>query len=189
MSVCFVLAALYASAHLTAQTSPTGTAKTTAQVQADLKLFTDAQKLRDDSATAISNGAETPDSIMARLQASDSPTGLKIDHDADFAFAAIGIGQRLIAARHPAEAEKLFLEAEKRLVLAVQNTPDKTPQIKAQFLTKLSFIRGNYLGNAVQAKADIEQAIALQPDDKDLQQMKATLLSGNAELFKNQPQG
>jgi hypothetical protein len=42
---------------------------------------------------------------LARLKASASPSGLKLDRDTDFALAAMDVGQRLLAAGDPESAE------------------------------------------------------------------------------------
>jgi len=181
----FILLILATAAQLAAQTTAAKDTQSADSSPTELKVLLDAGKLRDDAASSISTGRETPDAVIKRLQTLDSPTGMKIDHDADLAFAVIGVGQRLIVSGKTVEAEKLFLEAEKRLVLAVKKTPDKAAQTKAQFLSRLSFIRAQYLGELVQAQTDLDQAMLLQPNDKNLQQMKAMLLSEHAEQFKN----
>ena len=105
-----------------------------AQTAPDAKTLTDASKLRGDMADAVGSGAEKTEAALVRLKKEKSPTGLKIDADADFAFAAIDIGRRLLATGKPAEAEKFFAEAEKSLDFVVKKTPDSAARDKAQYL-------------------------------------------------------
>jgi hypothetical protein len=133
----------------------------------------------------ILKGSEGPAAAVDRLKGLSSPTGLKIDRDADFAFAAMDLGQRLIAAGKADAAVLFFQAAETSLVLLVTRTPDTQPQAKAQYLENLAFIRGNYLNEAAQARLDIEQAIALRPDDTHLQEARRNLARDHAEFFKN----
>ena len=158
-----------------------------AQPAPDAKFLTDALELRADMAEAVKQKAETPEAALARLKAHASPSGLKLDRDADFAFAAIDVGQRLIAASKPDEAESFFLEAEKSLEAVIKMTPDTAARDKAMLLQNLAFIHGHYLDKASQAKTDIDQAIALQPGDTYLQKMRDSLAKGKAEDFKDKP--
>jgi hypothetical protein len=133
----------------------------------------------------IVSGSEAPAAAVDRLKGMSSPTGLKIDHEADFAFAAMDVGQRLIAADKTDAAALFFQAAEKSLVVLVNRTPEAQAPAKAHFLENLSFIRGNCLNEVAQARLDIEQAIALRPDDPHLQDMRRNLARDHAEFFKN----
>lgn len=157
------LALILSATQLPAQTTP------------DAKSLTDAVKLRGDMADAVRNGSEKPEIALARLKKEQSPTGLKLDADADFAYAAIDIGRRLIATGKPAEAEKFFAEAEKSLDAVVKKTPDTSARDKAQYLQTRATIRANYLNKLAEGKADLDAAIALAPDDKRLQQLRKLL--------------
>ncbi|MBI3886694.1 MAG: hypothetical protein HY302_13330, partial [Opitutae bacterium] len=55
----------------------------------EFRLAQEALTVRGDAAAAISGGAEKSATVIARLKTHDSPSGLKIDKEADFAFAAI----------------------------------------------------------------------------------------------------
>ena len=156
-----------------------------AQVVYDAHAVADAMTLRQAMTDNILQGSEKPAAAIDRLKAYGSPSGLKIDPDADFAFAAIDVGHRLIAAGKPTEAELFFQAAEKSLVAVLSRTPDTQPQAKAQYLENLSVIRGHYLNEVGQARLDIEQAIALQPDDNHLQTVRQNLAREHAEFFKN----
>ncbi len=144
------------------------------------KTAADALKLRSDIANAVFGGDTQPDAALGQLRAATAPSGLQVDPDADFAYAAIDVGQRLIVLGKPVEAEKFFQAAELSLVPLVAR-PANAPT-KAQYLRKLSLIRGNYLNKADQAKADLEQAIALQPDDKGLQRARQVLADSHAPI-------
>lgn len=145
--------------------------------------MSEALKLRQDAVKAIKAKTDNADKTITKLKAHASPSGLKIDKDADFAFAAIDIGQRLLSEGEEKEAEKLFKEAEKSLDAVVKRLPDTAPREKAMYLAKLALIRGKFLNKAREAKADIEAAITLQPDDEYLKQSRDQLASENAQLF------
>lgn len=99
---------------LPAQTAPD---TTDAAVAANAKAQGDALKLRADTVDAITGGGEKSEAVLVRLKAHASPSGLKLDADADFAYAAIDLGQRLLAAGRPEEAEIFFKQGEKSLDL------------------------------------------------------------------------
>jgi hypothetical protein len=155
----------------------------------DLKSVTDALKLRGDMADSVGSGTETSAAAVTRLKAQAAASGLQIDSAADFAYAAIDVGQRLLAAGKPAAAEGFFQAAEQSLDGLVKRTADTQAKDKAQYLRKLSFIRGNYLNNAAQAKLDIEQALALQPNDKGLQRARQALANSHAPITAMNPKG
>ena len=103
---------------------------------------------------------------------------------AELGFAATDIGCRLLGKGKPVEAGAFFKAAETALALIVSQTADALAYDKARYLQGLAMVRGKYLGNVAQAKLDIEQAIALQPDDKYLQIVRDNLARENAEIFK-----
>ena len=105
-----------------------------------------------------------------------------MDADADFAFAMVDIGQRLIALKKPVEAEIMFVAAEKSLSGLISRTPDKEAQIKAMLLQQIGFIRGHYLNEADQAAKDLSEAVRLQPDDIYLQRSRDALANEHALL-------
>ena len=187
VSVIAVFLALLAP--LSAQVAPATPSAATPPASPELQTIQAGLLLRSDAAAAITAGSEKSAPAIARLKAHNSPSGLKIDKEADFAFAAIDVGQRLIAAGKPTEAEEFFLEAEKSLDKAVKKTADTQSHDKAMFLEKLSLIRGLYLNKADQAKADIEQAITLQPDDGNLKKTKDRLERDRGDRFKDQLKG
>jgi predicted component of type VI protein secretion system len=134
----------------------------------------------------VKNGETKPDDAVERLRAQRGASGLPIsDAGADFAFAAIDIGHRLLARQKPEEAEPFFQAAEQALAQAVSRTADTAAQEKAQYLQKLALIRGNYLNKAVQASQDIEAAIKLQPEDEQLLRLKSTLSRRQPAAFRD----
>lgn len=170
------------SGHSFAATTTSVETKPTDQSAVDSTALVVGLKLRENAAAMLATGTEKPEATIARLKAHASPSGLKIDHDADFALAALEVGQRLIPKGKYAEAEKLFQEAEKSFVLVVAKTPDSAARDKAMLLQKLALIRGQYLNNPVQAKADIEAAIKLQPDEKYFQTIRDQLASSQGRI-------
>jgi hypothetical protein len=133
--------------------------------------------------TGIVSGSVQASAALAQLQGLTAPMGLPVDPAGDFGYAAVDVGHRLIAAGKPAEAQIFFKAAEAALKAVVLKTPDAQAWDKAQFLQQLSLIHDQYLNSPVQAKADIEQAIALQPNDALLLQQRALLLSEHSNLF------
>lgn len=181
---CVLLCALTLGEPLPAQTAADPAAAAMA------RTMEEGLKFRGDLVAGVVAGQETPAAALARLRSQKAPGGLdNIDPAADLGLAAIDIAHRLLAAGKPGEAEKFFREAEKSLDQVVKKTPDSAAREKALFLRKLSFIRGRYLNQAAQAKADIEQAIVLQPEDKGLQRAKEDLAAESAESFKGKPKG
>ena len=178
---------LPALAPLSAQTAPVPAPQ---ELQAQAQTMVDALKLRVDMATAVRQGGETPEAALGRLKAHAGPSGLKVERDASFAYAALDVGQRLLAADRAGEAEKFFREAEKALDKVIQKTPDSAARDKAQFLGARAHIRGHFLAKIAEARADLEAALRLQPDDPHLQQSLDVLASKNAEQFKDKkPRG
>ena len=156
-----------------------------AQNKSETDPLAEAITLRQDLTAAILKGDERPATAMARLRGHASPSGLKVDREADFALAAIDVGQRLLCVGKGTEAEQFFLAAEKSLILAIGNTKDKEAQEKALYLQQLAFIRANFLNETEAAFDDLESAIQLQPDDKQLRDMKQNFARDKAEFLKN----
>ncbi|MBI3884657.1 MAG: hypothetical protein HY302_02850 [Opitutae bacterium] len=151
------------------------------------KEMQDGLTLRTAAAAAVINGSERSADAITRLKAHASPSGLKIDRDADFAFAALDVGQRLLAAGKAADAEEFFRAAEKSLDKVLKKTPDSAANDKVQFLSALAMIRARYLNNAPQAKADLDAAIKLKPEDKQLESLRGTLGKEHGDTFTERP--
>jgi hypothetical protein len=175
---CALICALNLSASLSAQVA-TGTSAAVT-TDAATGLMADALKLRSDMATAITQGNQSVDVAIGQLRTSLSPSGLQIDPDADFAFAAIDLGQRLLANKRPAEAEQFFHEAETSLLLMVGKTPDSAAAEKVKYWQQLARIQIRYLNKVVEGKADLDAAVKLQPTDKNLQGIRSELLKDKA---------
>lgn len=156
----------------------------TAQEKSDLSV---ALKMREESASAVKEKKETAEASLAKLKAHNSPTGLKIDREADFAFAALDVGQRLIAVGEPEAAEKFFREAEKSLDQVIQKTPDSAAQAKAAYLQKLAFVRSRFLNKPKEAKANLDAALVLRPDDQQLKKEKERLVIIHGPAYSDNP--
>lgn len=142
-----------------------------------------ALKLREDAASAVRAKKELPEAALAKLRAHPSPSGLKIDRDADFALAAIDVGQRLISEGDPKAAEAFFREAVKALDSAIKKTSDTETATKAMFLRKRAWVNSNFLGRAKDALRDLESAMVLQPDDPQVQKARERLAKEHGPDF------
>lgn len=147
----------------------------------------DALQLRVDMTTAVIDGTETADVAIIRLAKAKAASGLNIQSGADFALAATDIAHRLFVKERTADALKFFNAAETALTVLVQLTPDTKAAQKADYLQRIAFIRGNYLGQTGQAKLDIDQAISLQPDDKRIQRIKESIGNAHGSVFNEKP--
>ena len=156
-------------------------------VAAAAKTMTDAMVLRRDAAVAVAQDQEKPEAALTRLRQEPSPSGLKLAAEADFALAALDVGQRLIAAGRPEKAEVFFREAEKSLTKALKATPDAMVNDKVQFLSALALLHARYLNQAAQAKADLDAARKLKPDDRQQEGLRDTLGKEHGEVFKERP--
>jgi hypothetical protein len=175
--ICVLLIAIGALVRLPAQTD--GTAK----------LMGDALQLRGELAAAIVAGRLKTAEALTRLGEAPAPMGLGLDHEAEYALAAIDVGQRLIAGRKPAEAEPFFVEAEKSLGNVIQKTPDTAARDKATLFENRAFVRENFLNKTAGADADLAEAIALQPEDKQLQRRREMLPKPKITGKIEQPKG
>jgi hypothetical protein len=180
IALCF----LFIGGLLSAQTQTAATAATTtAPMTPSLTALVTAQQVRSVLVASIVNGSMQANAALVQLQGLTAPMGLPVDPAADFGYAAIDVGHRLIAAGSPVAAGVFFRAAETSLASVVLQTPDAQAWNKAQFLQQLALIRDHYLNNPVQAMADIKQAIALQPNDAWLQQEKAMFVNEHGDLF------
>ncbi|HEY4299307.1 MAG TPA: hypothetical protein VGM73_00440 [Candidatus Didemnitutus sp.] len=168
---------------LVAQTSAGTTAAAPISTASVLQALDDARQFRADLVSSIVAGNESADTALARLKTQASASGLAVTPDADLGFAAIDMGQRLLLVRRSVEAMKFFQTAESALAGLVQKTSDTQAWDKTQYLQQLAFVRSRYLGEATQAKADLDRAIALRPDDSYLIQLRTLLASEHGGLF------
>jgi len=144
----------------------------------------EALKLRVALATVVSNGTRTPGWAIETLKEEAAPKGMGLSRNAEFALAAIDIGQRLVAARQPLLAATFFDEAEISLNAALAQTPDSRATEKAMLLSKRGLVRSRYLGKGLLAKADFAEAIRLRPNDKAIELQRDRLLSADGEVSR-----
>ncbi len=117
----------------------------------------------------------SPAEAITHLQ-TGAASGLQLDKDADFAYAAIDVGRRLMGAEQPGAAVVFFQAAEPALAQAANRAPQAAE--KAGHLQNLATIRAEYLGKQVQARADMDEAMRLQPNDEYLRQSRAQMERG-----------
>lgn len=148
---------------------------------------TDAQQalvMRQGLVASIANNTTTAAAAISQLQAISSPTGMHYASPAaDFAYAAIDVGHGLLATGNPASAVIIYKAAETALTTLIAQTSNGSARDKAQYLQALAYIQGRYLGEVVQAKSNIDQAIALQPGDRSLIAVRGILASEHADVY------
>lgn len=134
-----------------------------------------ALEMRANLAIAVARNALSPAEAIQQLQTGGA-SGLQLEKDTDFAYAAIDVGRRLMGAEQP-EAADVFFRAAEPLLAQAANRATATRE-KAGLLKNLAVIRADYLGKVDQARADMAEAIRLQPGDVRLQQAKARMEGG-----------
>lgn len=144
----------------------------------------EALKLRIALFTVVSNGTRTPEWAIETLKEEAAPKGMGLSRNAEFALAAIDIGQRLMAARQPRFAATFFAEAEVSLNAALAQTPDSRTTEKAMLLSKRGLVRSRYLGKGLLAKADFAEALRLRPNDKAIELQRDRVLSADGEVSR-----
>lgn len=149
-----------------------------------LETMQAALRFRADMAAAVAAGAETPGNALQRLRENGAASGLNKPQDADYGYASLDIGHRLLAMRRLEAAEQFFRAAEAGFEQATRRTPAAQAREKAAYLRELAHIRGKFLNQPAQAKADIDEAIRLQPGDKLLAEARGDLARGRSEHFK-----
>ena len=142
-----------------------------------------------DMVSGILGGKEQASAAVLRLKTIARPSWAKGDPDGDYGYAAIDLGSRLIAVGKPAEAALFFKVAETSFLTVLKKTPDAEAMVKAGYLQNLALIHGTYLNNPTQALVDLNQALALLPNDPYLLATRSNLLSDKAAFFQQQPQG
>lgn len=146
--------------------------------------FTAAAALRVGLAGEITARQASAQEALERLRAMPAPLGIDEDPDTQFALAALDIGQRLIAAGQPAPAEECLKAAEMALSAALGRTADRNARDKTLLLRKLALLRARYLNKPDQARADIDAALKLAPDDRQLQEFRQVLATEKPQSFK-----
>lgn len=178
---CALVCALNLGISLLAQVAP---GKPGALVATDTAMA-EGLKLRVDTTATVASGETKPEEAITALKAHDSPSGLKIDSDGDFAIAAIDVGRRLIALHKPVEAEVFFHAAEDSLGLVIGRTADSAAKDKVQYLSIRASIRAGYLNKLIEARADLDTAQKLAPENRQLKQMTRLLTADPAATIKN----
>lgn len=143
-----------------------------------------ALKFREQLATDVVAGVILPAHALKLLQQKPNASGLEVGPATDLGYAALDLGHRLLALRHPDLAEPFFQMAEEGFAQAANQEPQARG--KAHLLQQLAHVRANYLNKPAQARADIDEAIRLQPGNKALAETRAALARGRSEFFKPQ---
>lgn len=141
----------------------------------ELNRLSEATEQRAQIANSVTDDTISALKALAKLRKVDNPSGLPVNQHADLGYAAIDIGRRLVAAGKNTAAEAFFRAAEQAMTRAVGRTANDKAREKSQYLANLARIRENYLGKSKEAGIDIQEALALQPDDKHLQRLNRIL--------------
>ncbi|HYC71647.1 MAG TPA: hypothetical protein VEB66_10600 [Opitutaceae bacterium] len=148
------------------------------------RAIAQALEFRIGLSAAVVAGAEKPADAIERLRAAEAPRGAPgKDRQAEFAFAAVDVGHRLLSAGKPAEAEVFFSEAEKDFAQAIERVKNDDAY-RAMLLQAVAYIRVTYLGKAKEAKEDLDAARKLRPDDQALAARAEFLGNDKAEVFR-----
>jgi hypothetical protein len=180
--ICFSLSGLAASGQNPAATAPVATQAKS--VGPDSKSLGESLKFRADLAAGVAAGTEDAEAALERLQAQASPTGLKINADADLAYAATDVGHRLIALGKPTPAEVFFRAAELSFTTVISRTADTAAREKVQYLQTRAVLRTNYLAKLAEGRADLDEALRLAPDDKHLLQLRRLIPADGGPTFQ-----
>lgn len=140
-----------------------------------------ARQYRETVVADIVAGRAQPEDALTRLKSRRAASAQGLDSEADLGLAAMGIGQRLLAAGRPDKAEKFFLEAERSLDTAIKRLSDSAAGQKAMLLKNLAFIRTQYLGKSAVAQDDLTEAARLRPNDEQLKSLRRTLAKERGE--------
>lgn len=156
-------------------------------VSPELAAMQVAQTARITIATSVAGGAISAEAGLERLRALASPAGQGLSLDAERAAAATDIGLRLLAARRAEEAAAFFLYADASLTAVIAQTADQDAGKKVGYLTHRAFLRAQFLNQAALAKADLDRADRLKPDDPHLQSARTSLSRDKAADFPATP--
>ena len=154
------------------------------QEASSLKTMQAALTYRAELASSLAKGGEKVQSALDRLRTRTEASGLGLSGEADFGHAALDVGHRLIALKRADLAEVFFSAAEEAFAQVVTQAGERTQQ-KAEYLQKLAFVRAKYLNKAALARANIDEAIRLEPENKTLQETRVQLARGQGEIFKS----
>lgn len=135
-------------------------------------------------AREVGSGRLTPAEVLAEFKRLESPTGLNLDAELDYAFAVQDMGYRLSARRKYEESLAFLKEAEKTYEKILKRTPDDEVDLKVMLLTRLATIRANYLGKPKQASDDFDIALELDPTNEALRKKRNRVGDSNGESFR-----
>ena len=141
-----------------------------------------ARQLRIELTARVADGSERADQVIARLAGERNLGGLGMEPSADLGYGTLDIGLRLMALKRTALAEEFFRAAEKHLKQAAERAV--VPTERARHLITLARIRAGYLGKIDEAAADLDKAIRLQPENKQLASLRRTILRNQDQPFQ-----
>lgn len=145
----------------------------------------EASKFRGDLVKSIIDGEKDADASLERLRQHPKILGVKTDAEADFAVAAVEIGHRLIGSRKDKEAERFFRAADDSLSALIARSGQRKLHDLVQYLQIRASIRANFLNMPNEARADLDEAIKLSPEDKYLVQQRRLITADPAETLRN----
>jgi hypothetical protein len=138
----------------------------------DAQAFAEAAQRRARLADAVTCRTLTPAQAVDELK-HDAPRPWALDADIDFALAAISVGESLVGRGEFDAAEPFFRAAEPALAATGQRSAKTGEQVLC--LKELAWIRSHYLNQEAQAKADIEAACRLSPQNQYLRLLRERL--------------
>jgi len=137
-----------------------------------------AAKDRASLAVSVVSGAIKAPVAVARLRNSAKEAAFVGDRDEDFAFSAIDVGNRLIAAGKSSEAEQFFRAAETALTSSLAARSGKE---KARPLATRAMLRARFLGDQDGAEKDAAEALVLVPDDQGIKALARNVSRGKGK--------
>lgn len=146
----------------------------------------EASRLRGDLVNSIVRGEQDPATALNRLRQHPKVLGVKADVEADFAVGAVEIGHRLAALRKGKESIAFFRAAEASLSSLIARAGKGASHDLVQYLQIRASIRANNLNMPNEARADLDEAIKLAPDDKFLVQQRRLITADPAAMFRSQ---
>ena len=130
----------------------------------------------------VLRGDRNAASAIAHLKGRKAASNFSFEGDGALGLAAIDIGKRLELVGDRASAQLFFEEAEKALIKAAR-TKSTTLEQKVIFLQKLATIQATNLNNPRAARANLDQAMELAPDSKNLENLYARLSTRHRDEF------
>ena len=141
----------------------------------------DARQFRAGLVAEIESGRILPEAALAQLKQRRSIYGAEADADADQGQAALDMAHHLLDSK-PEHAKVLFAGAEGAFTAAIKRAAD--PAAKANLLVNRAQIRSRYLNKKEEASKDLEEAVALRPDDKYVRNLHDRLKRRDAQFLQ-----